>query len=300
MDVLGDVLAAVRTGRPRAMVLGWDPPWAQEFAAVPGAMGFQVVLRGECWLLPPEGDAVPLFPGDVVFRPYGRAHALADSPTAMPAPCGPGGEQPAGTAVVTLCGAYETSQTHPLLRGLPECVRVTPTDELRATVSLLAAETTRPRPGTSAVVPALLDTMLAHLLRSVLTVPADLPPSPAGPLQDPVVSGARLGPLRDPVVSGALEAVHAEPARGWTVAALAAGAGLSRSAFARRFTAVAGLAPLTYLTWWRMTLAARHLRESNSTIAVVARGVGYTNEYAFSTAFRRHHGVSPGRYRKRT
>ena len=287
MDVLGDVLAVLRTGRPRAMVLGWDPPWAQEFAAVPGAMGFQVVLRGACWLLPPEGEAVPLSAGDVVFRPYGRAHALASSPAAEPAPCEPGGdERPAGTTVVTLCGAYETSQTHPLVLGLPEALRVRPTDELRATVGLLAAEATEPRPGSSAVVPALLDTMLAHLLRQVLT----------GPL--PLASSAPAGPLRDPVVAAALEAVHSDPARGWTVASLAAEAGLSRAAFARRFTAAAGLAPLAYLTRWRMTLAARRLRESDSTIAVVARGVGYANEYAFSTAFRRHHGVSPGRYRR--
>ncbi len=101
------------------------------------------------------------------------------------------------------------------------------------------------------------------------------------------------------MVSGALAAVHADPARGWTVAALAAETALSRAAFARRFTAAAGLAPLAYVTWWRMTLAARRLRESDATIAVVARGVGYSNEYAFSTAFRRHHGISPGRYRKR-
>ena len=56
MDVLSDVLAVLRTGRPQSMLLGHDAPWGQEFAEVPGAMGFQVILRGECWLLPPGGS----------------------------------------------------------------------------------------------------------------------------------------------------------------------------------------------------------------------------------------------------
>src|SRR3954451_16686556 len=87
MDVLSDVLAVQRAGRPRSLLLGWDPPWAQELAEVPGAMGFQVVLRGSPWLLPPGGGTpVRLAAGDIVFRPHGRAHALAGTPDAVPAP----------------------------------------------------------------------------------------------------------------------------------------------------------------------------------------------------------------------
>ena len=97
----------------------------------------------------------------------------------------------------------------------------------------------------------------------------------------------------------ALEAMHQDPARRWTVASLAAQAGLSRAPFARRFTALVGRPPLAYLTWWRMTVAARMLRESDATVAVIARRVGYSSEFAFATAFRREHGSAPGRYRRR-
>jgi AraC-like DNA-binding protein len=288
MDVLSDVLAVQRTGRPRSMLLGWDGAFAQEFAEVPGAMGFQVILRGSPWLLPPAGSApVQLAAGDVVFRPHGRAHALASTPEAAPAPCEVApGPPPRGQEVVTVCGAYEIdpAQTHPLVHDLPELIHLAPTDDLRAAVGLLSAELSRPRLGSDAAVPALLDLLLLLLLRSWYDGSA----RPTG----------FAAALRDPVVAVALQAMHADPGRGWTVASLAAEAGVSRAPFARRFRGLVGRPPLEYLTWWRMTSAARLLRESDETVGRVARRVGYGSEFAFATAFRRRFGTPPGRYRR--
>ncbi|NUS16562.1 MAG: helix-turn-helix transcriptional regulator, partial [Streptomyces sp.] len=84
----------------------------------------------------------------------------------------------------------------------------------------------------------------------------------------------------------------------WTVERLAREAGLSRAAFARRFAALTGRPPLAYLTWWRMTLAARLLAESALPLASVAERVGYTSEFAFAHAFKRWCGLAPGRYRR--
>jgi AraC-like DNA-binding protein len=75
---------------------------------------------------------------------------------------------------------------------------------------------------------------------------------------------------------------------------LGAQAGPSRAAFARRFTALAGQPPLTYLTWWRMTTAAQLLRESDAPLRVIARRAGYTSEIAFAAAFKRQYGLTPG------
>lgn len=312
VDVLSDVIAVMRTGRPKSALLTWHPPWGQRFAPVPGAAGFQVVLRGPCWLIRPDAEPVPLAVGDVLFQPHGRGHALADSPsTPLTAPaCDPRAPAvAAGTAVVdtvgvplpgddppatvTLCGAYELepSRVHPLLDDLPDLVHL-PTHlgrhpELRAAVELLAAELLRPRPGTDALVPALLDTLLVHLLRTWFDERAA-----AG------VGTGWAAALNDPVVAAALRAMHGEPARPWTVATLAAEAGLSRAPFARRFTALLGQPPLTYLTWWRMTLAARLLRESDAPLSVVAARVGYGSEFAFGNAFKRRYGTAPGRYRR--
>ncbi|GAB3825683.1 hypothetical protein GCM10027610_005940 [Dactylosporangium cerinum] len=84
MDVLSDVITVMRTGRPRSARVAWHAPWAQQFAAVPGAAGFHVILQGPCWLVLPGADPVPLGAGDVVFRPHGDGHALAGSPSTRP------------------------------------------------------------------------------------------------------------------------------------------------------------------------------------------------------------------------
>lgn len=104
--------------------------------------------------------------------------------------------------------------------------------------------------------------------------------------------------LADPAVSAALEAMHAEPAAPWTVAGLADRAGLSRTVFAQRFTVLVGRPPLAYLTWWRMTTAARLLRQADEPLSAVARRCGYASEFAFAKAFKREFTVTPGAFRR--
>ena len=101
---------------------------------------------------------------------------------------------------------------------------------------------------------------------------------------------------RDDLVGDALTLVHDDPAHPWSVAALARAVGLSRAAFARRFQAAVGDAPMSYLTGWRMALAADLLRQPGATVTSVAPEVGYATPFAFSAAFKRHHGRSPRAY----
>ncbi|MFF2148622.1 AraC family transcriptional regulator, partial [Kitasatospora sp. NPDC058190] len=159
--------------------------------------------------------------------------------------------------------------------------------ELHAAVQLLASEVGNPRLGTAAAVPALLDTLLMYILRIWLA--------------EPPTHGSTTGwaaALNDPGVTAALHAVHRDPTAPWTVAKLAAEAGLSRAAFARRFTSMIGQPPLGYLTWWRMTTAARLLQATEVPLRSIAAQVGYTSEFAFATAFKRTHGLAPGAYRR--
>ncbi|MEV7984939.1 AraC family transcriptional regulator [Micromonospora sp. NPDC085948] len=307
--MLSDVIAVMRTGQPRSARVEWQAPWAQRFAPVPGSAGFQMILQGPCWLIPPDTDPVSLATGDVVFLPHGRGHALADSPsTPLVAPaCDPNDGrflqryatatvgEPVGTGgptAVTLCGAYQLdrARTHPLLDDLPGLIHLPAhlgrQPELRATVALLAAELQRPRLGTDAIVPALLDTLLLYILRAWF--------------DEQATSGVATGwaaALNDPAITAALRSMHRDPAWPWTVATLASEAGLSRAPFARRFTTLIGEPPLSYLTWWRMTIAARLLRESDAPLSAVAHQVGYRSEFAFASAFKRRYGVAPGRYR---
>lgn len=289
MDVLSDVITMMRTGRPVAALTGWRVPYAQEFAAVPGSAGFQVVREGPCWLLRAGADPVRLAVGDMVFRPHGGGHVLADDPATRPiAPACDPREPPstgnAGTDTVVLCGAYEMGRNHPLLDGLPELVHLPAGEAPRPAVDLLAGELDAPGLGTDAMVPALLDTLLLLVLRTWLRR------RPGNP--------GWTTALSDPPVLAALQAMHREPARPWTVAALGAEGGLSRAPFARRFTELVGQPPLAYLTWWRMSVAARLLHESDAPLSSIAGRVGYASEFSFAAAFKRQHGIAPGRYRR--
>jgi AraC-like DNA-binding protein len=106
-----------------------------------------------------------------------------------------------------------------------------------------------------------------------------------------------LGALGDPRIAPALRLMHSDPSRSWHLEELAKAAAMSRTTFAVHFRRVAGVAPLTYLTEWRMRLAERALREENAPVAVLAQSLGYTSESAFSNAFKRVTGKPPKRYR---
>ncbi|MFC0432248.1 AraC family transcriptional regulator [Kutzneria buriramensis] len=304
--MLSDVITVMRAGQPRSARVTWHAPWGQRFEPVPGASGFQVVLQGSCWLLPTSADPIPLAAGDVVFLPHGRGHALADSPmTPLSAQaCDPNDPRflqrhaatvdrvNGGPVTITLCGAYQLDPTraHPLLLSLPEIIHLPAGPgqhpRLRAAVELLGAELEQPGLGADAAIPSLLDTLLVYILRTWIQPQPDNNP------------GGWAAALNDPPVTAALHAIHRDTAHPWTVASLAAQAGLSRAPFARRFTTLVGQPPLTYLTWWRMTTAARLLRDTGAPLNAVAVKVGYSSEFAFAAAFKRAHGSPPGQYRR--
>ena len=83
------------------------------------------------------------------------------------------------------------------------------------------------------------------------------------------------------------------PATAWTVARSRPRPGMSRAAFARRFTELVGEPPMAFLAGWRLAMAADLLRDTDATLDAVARTVGYSSPFALSTAFKRVHGVSP-------
>ena len=104
--------------------------------------------------------------------------------------------------------------------------------------------------------------------------------------------------LGDPQIGRALAALHARPSEAWTAETLASEVGMSRSVFAERFTSLIGQPPMHYLALWRMQVAAQHLREGRCSIAQIAFEVGYDSEAAFSRAFKREFGASPGIWRR--
>ena len=304
MDVIADWLSAARVTGTLFSRSELTEAWGLRYPAAP-RIAFHILSRGRAYLRRPGTAAPPtaLGQGDVVLLTSGEAHELASSPGA-PAidllaqlaaqPLGAdrtirlGG---GGAMTVMLCGAYglDAANAGPLMSLLPPVVHLPAGEQegtaVHATLQLLLAETAAAS-GPS-VVSRLVDVLLIYVLRAW---------SRGG------VGAAATGWLRalhDPCLACALARVHDEPAREWTVEAMAEEAGLSRSAFARRFTATVGEAPLAYLTRWRLTLAARILADGDAPLAAVAERVGYRSEFAFNRAFARHHGVAPGRWRAR-
>jgi AraC-like DNA-binding protein len=307
MDILTEALHSMRTGHPASVRTEGRAPWGLRLPPVAGA-GFHVVLYGTCWLIPlgdssPHLEATPLSPGDVVFLRDGRGHILADdpsSPTVEPkfvhfqagSPIGTLSLGGHGARTSLLCGNYHLDQgrPHPLVRQLPEVIHL-PTrhgrhPELSAAVQLLGAVLENPRIGSDGIVPALIDSLLLYILRAWLEA------------QPTAAAEGWASALGDSAVAPALTAIHADPAAVWTVESLARKAGLSRAAFARRFTALVGEPPMAYLTRWRMTTAAKRLRESDVPVATVAVHAGYGSEFAFAKAFKREYGLAPGAYRR--
>lgn len=308
MDILTEALGSMRTGQPTSVRTEGRAPWGLRLPPVAGA-GFHVVLHGTCWLVPLAGvtdqQPIALSPGDVVFLRDGRGHILADQP-ATPAeeerPSQYRPDTPIGTVSIggdgplttLLCGNYHLDQgrPHPLVRQLPEVIHL-PTGhgrhpELSAAVQLLGAELANPRIGSVGIVPALIDSLLLYILRAWFES------------RPPAAAKGWAAALGDGAVAPALAAIHGDPAAPWTVESLAERVGLSRAAFARRFTGLVGEPPMAYLTRWRMTTAARMLRESEAPLTAVAARTGYGSEYAFAKAFKREFGQAPGGYRRQT
>ncbi|MEU9353210.1 AraC family transcriptional regulator [Streptomyces griseoloalbus] len=309
MDPTSDLFRGVRA---RGSLFGsstLSPPWSLHF--VDGApLTLCTVLTGAGWIVPEGHPPEHLSAHDTIVVRGPTTFTFVDEPgsTAEPIACGqhcatpeqggtrhrlgwhdPGGGGSDDSGATTLVvGAYPVRGeiSRQLMDVLPVVLRVDASDTGDPVLDHLAAEVARDEPGQQVVLDRLLDWMLVCTLRTWLDRPGGHPP-------------AWWTAQKDPVVGHALRLLHTEPAAPWTVGELARRTGVSRSTLAKRFTDLLGEPPLTYLTRWRMTLAADLLVEQeSSTVAHVARAVGYTDPFAFSVAFKRLRGTNPSEFRR--
>jgi AraC-like DNA-binding protein len=307
MDAVAGLLDGPRARGAFLLRSQLDPPWSMRIADE-APLCLIAITRGEAWLLPENGEALRLGPGDVVVIRGPDPYTLADDPGTEPQVIilpgnrcvTPGGQEvklmswmgvrtwgnsPAGS-VVMLSGTYELEGevSRRLLNVLPPLLVLASDAWESPLVGLLAEEIVKDDPGQEAVLDRLLDLLLIAVLRAWFArADADAP--------------GWYRAYSDPVVGKALRLIHDDPARPWTVADLAAEAGVSRAAFARRFTELVGEPPMAFITDWRLSLAADLLLEPEATIGSVAYQVGYATPYALSTAFKRVRGVSPRQHR---
>lgn len=263
---------------------------------------FHVVASGRAWIETVEGERHWASAGDVIVLPYGDSHrmggtepavcvavsTLIDSPPWERMPVihhGAGGAQTQLVCGYLVC---DDPLFDPRLRALPRVFVVRPDGAarpwVRASIDYAAQQTTLVRPDHFEAPTGIPELLLAEVLRLHLA-------------ESPAVEIGWLGALRDPVLAPALAAMHTAPERKWTLLELAHAAQVSISLLDERFRSVLGLAPIRYLTGWRMHCAADLLRSTDLGVAAVARRVGYESEEAFSRAFKRETGVAPSNWR---
>lgn len=301
-DAMSDVLSLVRIRGEVLCANEYGAPWAFSFAR--HQAHFHIIERGSGWLRVDSDDATPpirLGRGDLVFLPHGCPHTLAFDLGLEPTPIMDAlAKSPThGGLVHHLGGAGEVTT---VLSGrlsidgslAPRVLSVLPTliyhgggtdpSWCLLVAAYLRDEMTMSKAGWSIMIARLIDLLLIHALRDWSA-------------ESPTNLGWLSG-LVDPMIGKALSAIHEEPGRAWTVEALAGVAGLSRSAFAARFTDVVGQTPLRYLAQWRLDLAADHLRAGGSKIGEIAALVGYGSEAALTRAFKAQFGITPGAFRR--
>ena len=327
-DTLSDLLRTVRLNGAVFYYVKGYPPWAvgnphvREIipAIMPGAehmIEFHALVNGTCWASTHGEPPIAMQPGDIVLFPQGDAHTMGSAPELRATADGTAlffsqrppqlpyalsvkadclttthvDDDPEHSAKV-VCGflGLDARPFNPLLASLPRVLLVSGstlgTDSWVSTLMrAVVAEADAKRPGGEAVMARMSEMLFVEALRRYVDA---LPEEETG----------WLAGTRDPAVGRALSLIHEHPSQAWTVERLSEDVGLSRSSLHERFMQLIGQPPMQYLMNWRMQLASSRLRDTSAKLMEVAQDVGYESEAAFSRAFKRVSGLSPGAWRK--
>jgi AraC-like DNA-binding protein len=315
MDAFSEILSGVKLNGAVFFSAEFSAPWgftspaSNQMEATRGlgpahVLLYHLLIDGGAVVELTDGQSIRLDPGDVVIFPHGDPHHMSSGPDASrpfpnygitakikahdlsPLHAGGGGDTSRFVCGYMACDPY---LSRPILNGLPPVFKVNiRTDRsghwLENSIMHLLEEAASGRVGSEAMLAKLSEALFVDTLRRYV---AGLPDQQIGWL-----AGAR-----DPIVGKSLGLLHGRIAHPWTIADLADEVGISRSALVERFTRYLAEPPMTYLTRWRLQLAARSLEKTSRGVAEIAAGVGYESEAAFNRAFKREFGLPPGRYR---
>ena len=319
MDVLSDVLLAVRLTGAVFFDVEARSPFATESPAMEAiadrvmagaghVISFHIVTEGSCWTeaIGRPDTSIHLRAGEIVVYPLGDPNIMASAPGMRGSPDEALYNRPADRLLPFslkmnrdsgadtcrfVCGflGCDSRPFNPLLNALPRVVHApvsTPSwGWLASVVDAAVKESVHDSAGREAMLAKLAELMFVEVMRNHIdSLPGDARGWFAG--------------LRDPQIGAALRLIHGQPSEPWTLDSLAREIGLSRSAFAERFTTYVQMPPMQYLGRWRLQIAARLLEAPSVSIAQAAAEVGYQSEAAFNRAFKRYAGLAPGAWRR--
>jgi AraC-like DNA-binding protein len=286
MDPVSDVLRAVRLSGAYFYLVEAGAPWsivtvaARELVPriLPEAehlIAYHVLVSGSCWGGVDGEPQVRLRPGDVIVFPHGHAHFMSSdeglgagarrqtaSSRRYPDTVYLGPSDGRDTTLV--CGflGCDVRPYNPLLASLPHRMHLPGIAGgwLAQFPRQVVAESRPGRAGSATMLTRMAELMLVEVVRRHVEA---LSPQQTG----------WLAGLRDDVVGAALARLHERPAHPWTLAELARAVASSRSVLSERFSHLVGVAPMLYLTRWRLQLAAERLAGGSAKIAA-GRGAG--------------------------
>jgi len=305
-DPLGEALHFLRMSGVFYCRSEFSVPFALELPPFENCAMFHLFTDGEGWLEVDGVEPLLLRPGELALIPHGAGHRLSSTP-------GMNAEKlfdleheqigeryeilrlgGGGTPATAICGVVEFD--HPaarqLIRLLPRMITVNAwasapeTEWIQSTLRFMADEARDLRAGGETVITRLADILVIQVLRAWIA-------------RDAEARTGWLGALRDPKIGRAIAAIHRNPAAVWTLESLASHVGMSRSAFAKRFTHLVGEPAMQYVVRWSMQTALTWLNESAATVGEVSNRLGYDSEAAFSRAFKRVIGMAPGAARRK-
>lgn len=304
MDVFADIFSTLNLKGALYYRTDFSPPWGVTVPEYQSVARFHIVVQG-CCVVTVDGEHIELYAGDMIMIPRGSTHVLADSRNTQPFPlekvladtgyAGEGvlaigeGDPKASTQMV--CGhlSFREMADHPILESLPKYLKLSSScrakhplldDILRLIVQRIFAD----QLGSEASVTRLSEIVFIELLKSGLS--------------DDERLQSIVDAFQDPKISHALRLIHTRPEHPWTVESLALEVAMSRSRFAHRFHALVGVAPMGYLSDWRLQKALALLENSQWTIQQIANQAGYQSASAFTRAFSAKFKQSPREYRQ--
>ncbi|WP_119392826.1 AraC family transcriptional regulator [Taklimakanibacter lacteus] len=305
-DLVSELLLGMRLNGLNYRRIQMTPPFGLGFGKGEGRAQFHFVAKGPVFLTLAHGTVHALDTHDAVLLPRGGEHALLSAPDLASRDIITYEANPlcASVGAITACNndtcrtndalifsgcmEFDLGGMHPLVALMPEVMRVGTLlgrqPEILPMLEAMERETRLERAGFAGILARLADVVSASIVRGWVECGCG-------------DATGWVDALRDPRLGRVIAALHREPGREWTVAELAAEMGSSRSVFAERFLEVTGMTPVRYLTELRMRLAAQWIGRDRMPIETAAHRLGYGSQAAFSRAFKRVVGRSPGAIR---
>lgn len=296
-DVLGDVLETLHFRGSIFFRSNLAAPWGMSLDDSQSPR-FHIALSGDCFVGSDKSEAVKIAAQDVVMLPMGNSHWIADKPDRKLVPSSMAGEacelntplfQEGDITNRLICGIihFEEGMSHPIFDALPSVIHFSSLDEsgpIWSVINLIDAEMNHEYKSNNGVVDRLTEVLFIQLMNDYI--------------ENSDIAIGFLAALSDKRVNKALSLIHKEPEFEWTLPVLGERVGMSKATLVRRFQEVVGVAPMKYISDWRIMKAYNLIKYSSTSLENIASSLGFSSGKTLTRAFNRHYGYTPSKLRR--